>query len=203
MTNILVADDHNLLAEAICTMVNARDGFEASTTDSLPGVMAVLAEQPDIDLILLDLKMPGMNGLHSIKDVIAKAGPAKVVLFTGYVDAHFVQAAVKEGCYGLIPKTIPLKSLNSVIDLILSGQVFMPIQTGGTDPAAGASGHNLSDKELAVLRLAADGLTNKEVARNMNVTEVTVKMHMRSICKKLNARNRAHAAVISREKSII
>lgn len=203
MTNILVADDHNLLAEAICSMMNARDGFEASTTDSLPGVMSVLAEQRDIDMILLDLKMPGMNGLHSVKDVIAKAGSAKVVLFTGYVDTHFVQAAVKEGCYGLIPKTIPLKSLNSVIDLILSGQVFMPMQTSAGDPAPGASGHSLTEKELSVLRLAADGLTNKEVARNMDASEVMVKMHMRSICKKLNARNRAHAAVISREKSII
>lgn len=203
MTNILVADDHNLLAEAICSMVNARDGFEASTTDSLPGVMSVLAEQRDIDMILLDLKMPGMNGLHSVKDVIAKAGSAKVVLFTGYVDTHFVQAAVKEGCYGLIPKTIPLKSLNSVVDLILSGQVFMPMQASAGDPAPGASGHNLTEKELSVLRLAADGLTNKEVARNMDASEVMVKMHMRSICKKLNARNRAHAAVISREKSII
>lgn len=203
MMNILVADDHNLLAEAICSMVNARDGFEASTTDSLSGVMSVLAEQRDIDMILLDLKMPGMNGLHSVKDVIGKAGSAKVVLFTGYVDSYFVEAAVKEGCYGLIPKTIPLKSLHSVIDLILSGQVFMPINTSAGDPAPGARGHNLTEKELSVLRLAADGLTNKEVARNMDASEVMVKMHMRSICKKLNARNRAHAAVISREKSII
>ena len=203
MTNILVADDHNLLAEAICTMVNARDGFDALTTNSLPGVIAALAERADIDLILLDLKMPGMNGLHSVKEVIVKAGSTKVVLFTGHVDAHFVQAAVKEGCYGLIPKTIPLKSLNSVIDLILSGQVFMPMQNSGSDTASRETGHSLTDKELSVLRLAADGLTNKEVARNMNATEVTVKMHMRSICTKLNARNRAHAAVISREKSII
>ncbi|MBQ1202457.1 MAG: response regulator transcription factor [Loktanella sp.] len=203
MTKILVADDHNLLAEAICTMVDARDGFEALTTDSLPGVTAVLADHDDIDMVLLDLKMPGMNGLPSVKEVINKAGSAKVVLFTGYVDAHFVQAAVKEGCRGLIPKTMPLKSLNSVIDLILSGQVFMPMQNAGAEAAGGAANHNLNDKELFVLRLAADGLTNKEVARNMDVSEVTVKMHMRAICKKLNARNRAHAAVISREKSII
>ena len=203
MTKILVADDHNLLAEAICTMVNARDGFEAVTTDSLQGVLAVLAAQPDIDMVLLDLKMPGMQGLPSVKEVITKAGGAKVVLFTGFVDSHFVHAAVKDGCHGLIPKTMPLKSLNSVMDLILSGQVFMPLQNMGSDPADAAAVHNLIDKELIVLRLAADGLTNKEVARNMDVSEVTVKMHMRAICKKLNARNRAHAAVISREKSII
>lgn len=203
MTNILVADDHNLLADVICTVVNARDGFEAWTTDSLFGVLTALAERPTTDLVLLDLKMPGMNGLQSIKDVIAKAGSAKVVLFTGSIDTHLVQAAVAEGCYGLIPKTIPLKSLNSVIDLILSGQVFIPILNSETNPASEVSGRNLTDKELAVLRLAANGLTNKEVARNINATEVMVKMHMRSVCKKLNARNRAHAAMISREKNII
>lgn len=203
MTKILVADDHNLLAEAISTMLSTREGFEAFTTDSLAGAMAIIADRGDIDLILLDVKMPGMDGLSSIKEVVEKAGSAKVVLFTGLVDLNFVHAAVAEGCRGLIPKSMPLKSLNSVIDVILSGQVFMPSQIKATDSLVGVTNHNLTENELCVLRLAADGLTNKEVARSMVSSEVTVKMHMRSLCKKLNARNRAHAAVISRERSII
>lgn len=201
--SILLADDHNLLAEAICSMINAREGYRATSTDSLFGLLSILNDQPDPDVILLDLKMPGMVGLPSVKSVLAKAGNAKVVLFTGFVDSHFAQAAIKAGCRGLIPKTMPLKSLNSVIDLILSGQVFLPMQDAASTEGATSEDHGLTDKELFVLRLAADGLTNKEVARDMDVSEVTVKMHMRAICRKLNARNRAHAAVISREKSII
>jgi two-component system, NarL family, nitrate/nitrite response regulator NarL len=192
-----------LLAEAVCTILNSREGFLAFNTDSLEGVMEALASHSNIDMILLDLKMPGMDGLPSIKDVIDTASPAKVVLFTGLVNLYFVQAAVEQGCRGLIPKSMPLKSLNSVVDLILSGQVFMPIQNGIADTTVGVKSHTLTENELSVLRLAADGLTNKEVARLTDSSEVTVKMHMRAICKKLKARNRAHAAVISRELSIV
>lgn len=99
---------------------------------------------------------------------------------------------------------LPLQSLNSVIQLIMSGQVFVP--TGATQTTmekSGSDGADLSEKELFVLRLAADGLTNKEIARDMDASEVTVKMHMRAICKKLGARNRAHAAMISRERALI
>ncbi len=202
-TKILLADDHNLLAEAICNMIDARDGYAATATDSFYGLQALIEGDHDFDMILLDLKMPGMAGLPSVKSVLAKADKAKVVLFTGFVDTHFVQQAVQAGCRGLIPKTMPLKSLNSVIDLILSGQVFLPLPDATSDQSRAGSNHGLTDKELFVLRLAADGLTNKEVARDMDVSEVTVKMHMRAICRKLGARNRAHAAVISREKSII
>jgi two-component system nitrate/nitrite response regulator NarP len=80
------------------------------------------------------------------------------------------------------------------------------VPTGATQTTIEKSandGANLSEKELFVLRLAADGLTNKEIARDMDASEVTVKMHMRAICKKLGARNRAHAAMISRERALI
>lgn len=200
---ILLADDHNLLAEAVSNMLNSDPGFEAITTDSLQGVLSVLASGTDIDVVLLDLKMPGMVGLDSIKTVIEKAGQAKVVLFTGLVDRHFLTSAIELGCRGLIPKTMALQSLTSVISLIMSGQMFVPMEHAQPNTDATKENHGLTDKELFVLRLAADGLTNKEIARDMDGSEVTIKMHMRSICKKLNARNRAHAAVISRERSII
>jgi two-component system nitrate/nitrite response regulator NarP len=200
---ILLADDHNLLAEAIGNMLNAQPGNEAITTDSYDGILSLLAEHSDFDIVLLDLKMPGMVGISSVKNVIEKAAPAKVVLFTGLVDRHFLHNALELGCKGLIPKTMPLQSLNSVLQLIMSGQTFVPMDATASGLDKSGAEHDLSEKELFVLRLAADGLTNKEIARDMGANEVTVKMHMRSICKKLGARNRAHAAMISRERSLI
>lgn len=200
---ILLADDHNLLAEAVGNMLNAQPGNVAITTDSYDGILSLLAEHSDIDIVLLDLKMPGMVGLASVKSVIEKSAPAKVVLFTGMVDRHFLQSALELGCKGLIPKTMPLQSLNSVLQLIMSGQTFVPMDAGTPSLDKSGHDHDLSEKELFVLRLAADGLTNKEIARDMSTNEVTVKMHMRSICKKLGARNRAHAAMISRERALI
>lgn len=200
---ILLADDHNLLAEAVGNMLNAQPGNVAITTDSYDGILSLLAEHSDVDIVLLDLKMPGMVGLASVKSVIEKAAPAKVVLFTGMVDRHFLHSALELGCKGLIPKTMPLQSLNSVLQLINSGQVFVPMDAGTPGLDKTGPDHDLTEKELFVLRLAADGLTNKEIARDMGTNEVTIKMHMRSICKKLNARNRAHAAMISRERALI
>ena len=200
---LLLADDHNLLVEAVSNMLNAMPEYEAITTDTLNGVLALLNEHGDFDIVLLDLKMPGMVGLESVQKVVKSAGDGKVVLFTGMVDRHFLNSALELGCKGLIPKTMPLKSLDSVIQLIMSGQVFVPMDSASVGADSSGKDHDLSDKELYVLRLAADGLTNKEIARGMDASEVTVKMHMRSICKKLGARNRAHAAMISRERALI
>jgi len=200
---ILLADDHNLLAEAVSNMLNAQPDSETITTDSLRGVLSVLDANPEIDIVLLDLKMPGMVGLESVKTVIERSGKAKVLLFTGMVDRHFLNSAIDLGCRGLIPKTMALQSVSSVINLVMSGQLFVPMELAQANNDPGSENHGLTEKELFVLRLAADGLTNKEIARDMNSSEVTIKMHMRSICKKLNARNRAHAAMISRERAII
>lgn len=200
---ILLADDHNLLAEAVGTMLNAQPDYEAITTDTLDGALSLLDQDAGFDVVLLDLKMPGMAGISSIRTVVEKATPGKVVLFTGMVDRHFLNSALEAGCRGLIPKTMPLQSLNSVIQLIVSGQVFVPMTDSQSSGEKSTEHENLTEKELFVLRLAADGMTNKEIARDMDASEVTVKMHMRMICKKLGARNRAHAAMISRERSLI
>ncbi len=140
---ILLADDHNLLAEAVGNMLNALPGNEAITTDSYDGILSLLAEHSDVDIVLLDLKMPGMVGLASVKSVIEKSAPAKVVLFTGMVDRHFLHSALELGCKGLIPKTMPLQSLNSVLQLIMSGQTFVPMD-------AGTTGHDKSGPDPAL-----------------------------------------------------
>lgn len=201
---VLIADDHKLLAEAVGSMLAAQDGFEVVTVENYHQAMKTLEKDPGFDIVLLDLKMPGMVGLDSVKAIVDEAKTGKVVLFTGMVDRHFLNSSLDLGVKGLIPKTMPLQSLSSVIQLIMSGQVFVPMNdvVQNTELPTG-TGADLNEKELFVLRLAADGMTNKEIARDMSCTEVTVKMHMRSICKKLGARNRAHAAMISRELSII
>lgn len=103
---------------------------------------------------------------------------------------------------GLIPKMMPLQSLLSVIQLIESGQVFVPMQGAETRSVSGSSDAPLNEKEQFVLGRASDGLTNKEIARHMGITEVSVKMHMRSICRKLEACNRAHAVMISHKRAL-
>jgi DNA-binding NarL/FixJ family response regulator len=200
---IAIADDHKLLADAVSSMLGGERGFETSCCYDLESLLKLLG-WGKFDVILLDLKMPGMSGLDSVAQVVRAAREGYVVLFTGQVDRHFLDKALELGVRGLIAKTMPLRSLGSVIELISSGQIFVPV--GADFPGSTTdleNDHGLNDKELYVLRLAADGMTNKEIAREMGATEVIVKMHMRSICRKLGARNRAHAAIISRERSLL
>ena len=200
---IAIADDHKLLADAVSSMLGGERGFETSCCYDLESLLKLL-ERGKFDVILLDLKMPGMSGLDSVAQVVRAARDGYVVLFTGQVDRHVLDKALELGVRGLIAKTMPLRSLGSIIELISSGQIFVPV--GADFPGSTTdlkNNHGLNDKELYVLRLAADGMTNKEIAREMGATEVIIKMHMRSICRKLGARNRAHAAIISRERSLL
>ena len=200
---IAIADDHKLLADAVSSMLGGEGGFETSCCYDLESLLKHLGRDK-FDVVLLDLKMPGMSGLDSVAQVVRAARDGYVVLFTGQVDRHVLDKALELGVRGLIAKTMPLRSLGSIIELISSGLIFVPV--GADFPGSTTdleNNHGLNDKELYVLRLAADGMTNKEIGREMGATEVIIKMHMRSICRKLGARNRAHAAIISRERSLL
>lgn len=200
---LVIADDHKLLADAVASMLRNDGDFDVTSCYDLDSLLKLLG-QDTYDVILLDLRMPGMTGLDSVGQVVKSARDSHVVLFTGQIDRHVLDKALALGVRGLIAKTMPLRSLGSIIELINSGQIFVPVGSDfpGSSTVA-ADNHGLNDKEIYVLRLAADGMTNKEIARAMGATEVIVKMHMRAICKKLGARNRAHAAIISRERSLL
>ncbi|UYP67363.1 response regulator transcription factor [Thalassobacter stenotrophicus] len=200
---LAIADDHKLLADAVSSILRNEGVFDVSLCYDLDNLLKLLSQQA-FDVVLLDLRMPGMTGLDSVEQVVKAARDGNVVLFTGQIDRHVLDKALGLGVRGLIAKTMPLRSLGSIIELINSGQIFVPV--GADFPGSStteADNHGLNDKEIYVLRLAADGMTNKEIARAMGATEVIVKMHMRAICKKLGARNRAHAAIISRERSLL
>jgi two-component system nitrate/nitrite response regulator NarP len=199
---ILIADDHVLLAHAISVTLHRSPEFEVSVCYTLQGVLEELNANT-YDVILLDLRMPGMHGLASIGDVIGLAGAANVVLFTGQVDRQFLDDAIKLGMKGYIPKTLPLKSLEIALKLIETGQTFIPHIDSAVEHLQDDKRPAITDRELHVLRLVADGETNKEIARALANTETQVKMLMRNICMKLAARNRAHACMIARERLMI
>lgn len=202
---ILIADDHRMITEAVARLLDRTGAFEAHVVGSLPEAIQELSRDEPYDLVLLDVRMPGMSGLDSVRRVVSRAGDAKVALFSGEADRRFVAGAVKLGARGLIPKTMPLKSLVSALHFVLSGEVFLPAEA----PAATPEGvdepntENLTELEVSILRFAADGMTNKEIALQIDGTEVAVKMHMRAVCQKLNARNRTHAAIIARQLTLI
>ena len=128
MTRILVADDHRLIAESVSLSLSMSEGFDVEISDSLSSTLEKIISEPPYAIVMLDLRMPGMDGINSIKKVVDAAGDANVVLFSANADTHTVARAIEVGVRGLVPKTLPLQSLGSVLRLIQSGQMFIPAE---------------------------------------------------------------------------
>ncbi|MCT4685465.1 MAG: response regulator transcription factor [Roseicyclus sp.] len=197
LVRVIIADDHVLLGQAVAESLEASGDYTVDVVTDLPELLSELKDA-QFDIVLLDLKMPGMDGLPSVKKVCKATGEGSVVLFTGQAERRFVDECVSVGVKGHIPKDLPLKSLGSALQLIHSGQTFLPVIPPGEQGETA-----LNERELHILRLAAEGRTNKDIARSLAVSEVSIKMHMRTICRKLGARNRAHAAILGRERLLI
>jgi two-component system, NarL family, nitrate/nitrite response regulator NarL len=202
VSRVLLADDHRLIGEAVAALLSTTDSFSVDTAETFDETISRLVNDGPYDIVMLDLRMPGLVGLEAVRQVVEKADKGQVVLFSANADRHTLNRSIEMGVRGLIPKTMPLQSLVSVLRLIESGQMFIPAEAAEDKKTAGER-DKLSDVELHVLRLAAVGLTNKHIAKDMDQSETTIKMHMRTICRKLGARNRAHAATIGRDMSII
>ncbi len=199
-TSILIADDHQLLIDSVAQMLKAELDFEVRTAHDLAGTLDELAGRP-ADLVLLDVKMPGMNGMESVSEVIRANHGAAVALFSGNIDETFARMALREGSAGFIPKTISMRLLSAAIRLICSGGVYMPVSTAPADGPGHDAAHPLSERDVRIVQMIQAGKTNKEIARVLATTEVRVKMYIRAIFTKLGARNRAHAVTILRAKN--
>lgn len=200
-TSVLIADDHQLLIDAVGQVLEREPDLSLRAARSLAETMSALEQEP-VDLVLLDLKMPGMVGMSSIREVIKAANGAPVALFSGNVDENFARLALREGASGYVPKTISMRVLPAAIRLLCSGEVFMPVNRATSSPASSDDSplRPLSEQELRILHMVQDGQTNKEIARLIDSTEVRIKMYLRTIFAKLGAKNRAHAVSIMREQ---
>lgn len=166
-------------------------------------LQACLARGPQISAAIIDYQLFTASGLDQLRKLVIRLGSTPVILFAAGLEARLVTLALQVGVRGIIPETMPLKAIPSLLYLVQLGQVF----TGGLmlECAAGESQGPLSltEEEFGVLRRAAMGDTNKQIAGEFGVTEVRIKMLMRAIYRKISARNRAHACVIAREQGLL
>ena len=198
VTKVLIADDHQLVRELISSFLSVQPGFLVSIAESYQDAYTMLHESEPFDIVLLDVQMHGMEGIRNVEVLVREFSVSSIVIFSGVASEQFVHDALKAGAKGYIPKTLPFKSLLNAIRLISSGESFVPSSFVTKDSREDlAAKFFLSETELGVLRMVCAGMANKEIAREMETTEVTIKMHMRSICKRLGAKNRTQAAVIA------
>lgn len=200
---ILIADDHDLVRETLSAYLENVGGAEVALASTLPETLKVGAEQGPFDLLLLDYNMPGMMGLEGLEKAL-DAGVAKgVAILSGNAPANLAQDAVDKGAIGFLPKTMTAQSLVHAVRFMVEGEVFVPVTHMAGNAEQSALGKQLSRRESEVLNGLCRGLANKEIARELDLQEVTIKLHVRTLCKKLEAKNRTHAAMIAKEAGLV
>lgn len=202
--SVLIADDHDLIADALKLVLQKEHDFTVELSNSLAATLDILRSNPkDFDVVMLDISMPGMEGLRSVKQVIDAARKSAVVVFSGTADSEFVWQAIELGAKGFISKAQPLRSFATTIRLIADGNEFVPLSLSRRAALPQSDSGDIGSRERFILRSVSEGKTNKEIAIELNSSEVYIKMKMRAICSKLDAKNRAHAAIIAKKKSLI
>ncbi|WP_439104463.1 response regulator transcription factor [Celeribacter marinus] len=202
--SVLIADDHSLVADAIKLVLLEERDFTVQICNSFETTIEAMQAAPEgFDVIMLDISMPGMEGLKSVKSVVSAAGDGNVVIFSGTTDDDFIWQAIGLGAKGFISKTQPCKSFASTLRLIADGNEFVPLSLARKSQERRAGVSVVDERERLILRSAAAGKTNKEIAIELDTTEVAIKMKMRAICAKLDARNRTHAAMIAKQTGLI
>jgi DNA-binding NarL/FixJ family response regulator len=208
---ILLADDHDLIRDTIEEFLKRlADDLEVSHAATLPQALDVLRKTDDLDLILLDLRMPGMNGLAGLKAVQAESGAAPIVILSGETDPDTVRSALQAGAAGFVPKTMRGTAMLNALRLVLAGERYVPDillaeQAARVDSGAGGDEGLalLTRRERDVMRLLVQGLSNKEIGGSLKIEVVTVALHLRSIYRKLGVASRTQAVRMALEQGWI
>lgn len=206
MYKILIADDHPLFREAIHNVI--QDGFPGSEileTADLDSALAMTLENDDLDLVLLDLNMPGMHGLNGLINMRNEAPTIPVVIVSAEQDKQVVLQAITYGACGFITKSSPRAQMTEAIEQILNGNVYLPSDIIRSQKGPSRHSHHsepsippellqaLTRKQLLVLERMTKGESNKQIAYNLDIAETTVKAHVSAILRKLNVHNRVQA----------
>jgi DNA-binding NarL/FixJ family response regulator len=212
MPTLLIADDHPLFRAALrSAAAEVAADIDTCEADSLQGVLSLLESRDDIDLVLLDLHMPGNHGLAGLAAIRAQFPAVAVVLVSANEDPQTVRRALDYGAAGYIPKSAGLDELREAIRAVLACEQWLPpamraavarAQSSPADTELAARLASLTPQQFRVLALVAEGLLNKQIADRLGIQERTVKAHLSVIFEKLGARNRTQASVILRELEI-
>ncbi|NBZ88361.1 response regulator [Stagnihabitans tardus] len=198
MVRILLADDHDLVRETLAQYLAARGVGPVTQARDAEGVLRLLEEGAVFDLVLLDYNMPGMGGMSALDRVLAAGGVAAVAMISGDMSQGLALEALERGARGFVPKTISPDAFVRAVECMIAGEVFAPATLlDRTEEGA------LSLREMDVLRGICAGKSNKEIARDFDLQEVTVKLHVKTMSRKLGARNRTHAAMIARDRKLV
>lgn len=211
MDRIIIADDHPLYRDALQRMIAAMPDAEcAGAASSVAEALELLAQVGAIQLLILDLRMPGMAGSETLRDLLRRYPGLRIAIVSGSIDAAEIQSLLTQGAVGFLPKTLEPAAMSAALRLILAGAIYvppdalvMPKLSLDSHPATDLDTGDLTPREREVLAEIVRGVSNKQIARDLGIAEVTVKLHSRRILEKLGVRNRAAAAALAVARGLV
>ncbi len=211
---VIIADDQRVVRDGLVTILGAMDGVQVAGAAQDGAEAIALAGQHDADVVLMDLRMPGMDGVEATRALRAERPATAVVVLTTYTDDESILAALEAGAAGYLTKNATTEDIRRALEAAVAGQAVLDsmaaarlIQAAGRDSAArqarpaGQAGAGsrlpggLTEREGEVLALIAQGLSNGEIASRLYVSTSTVKTHINQIFAKTGSRDRAQAIV--------
>jgi len=209
---LLVVDDHPVLREGLVALLRqlGPDAVVLEAGDAQTALRLV-EEQQDLDVVILDLVMPGMNGLSALPEFGRSRPDLPVIVLSSSEEPRDARKALAQGALGYVPKSASQHTLISAIKLVLQGEIYVPplvlnemgARVGSTPSRVQDGGSNLTPRQIEVLRRLSEGQPNKVIAHELNLSEKTVKAHITAIFKALNVVNRTQAAAVGRKSGLI
>ena len=200
---VLLADDHRLMLAGIRRALEAADDIEIVGEAYSGSQVLPLVSRTNPDVVLLDLRMPEMDGLACL-DLIRKRHPeVKVVVLSVFSDSEHIETALKRGACGYIVKSVNPIDLPSAIRQVMEGAVYHALGLPEVDESASARAAGLTEREIAILKAVARGLSNQAIGKELWVTEQTVKFHLTNIYRKLGVANRTEAARYAYQNGLV
>ncbi|MGI9418828.1 MAG: response regulator transcription factor [Geminicoccaceae bacterium] len=199
---IVIVDDHPLFRDALRqALSDSFEQLEISEAGSLDGLSGVLESSADVDLVLLDLSMPGIKGFSGLMYLRAQYPEIPVVVVSANEDPSAIRRCLEFGASGFVPKSLPVETIRGAIRGVLEGGVWTPPDLDLDQVGDGETAElvtrlaTLTPQQVRVLMMLSEGLLNKQIAFKLSVSEATVKAHVSAILQKLNVDSRTQAVI--------
>ena len=207
---ILVVDDHPVLRDGLVAILSTQAGFEVVGEAETGREAVLLAAELQPDIVMMDLEMPGMDGVEALKQMRDRDPDVHVIVFTAYDTDDRIVAALQAGAQGYLLKGAPRDQVfeairvvnagDSLLQPVVASKLLTRMRRSADDPSTAGS---VTPREMEVIRLLARGLQNKEIAAELGIAQRTAKFHVGSILAKLGAGNRTEAVAIAAQRGMI
>jgi DNA-binding NarL/FixJ family response regulator len=211
--NVLVVDDHPVLREGIAALLRqAGPDTVVHQGGDVAGALRLASERADLDVIVLDLMMPGIGGMEAIAEFGRIRPDVPVIVLSSSEDPRDARKALAQGALGYVPKSASQHTLVTAIRLVLKGELYVPplilndvsdVSSRQLGRVGRGGGTALTDRQVDVLKRLSEGQPNKVIAHELELSEKTVKAHITAIFKALNVVNRTQAALVGKEMGLI